>query len=121
MPSGPPRTPPRTFSRVVKHNPPTPEDFMSYEALGIPVLDPSPETLRLRDGISVQATEAQARRKARGILGLGSYIARLEIPEDAPIRIERTKGPGHHTLWGEPAELLRCVVPPIIPVPPRPS
>ena len=42
---------------------------------------------------------------------LGTYVAELRLDEDGPIRFERTtREPGHHTLWGDPAELRRCVV-----------
>ena len=87
----------RTFYRVVRTDPPTLKDFMSYEALNKRPLDQRPEMDHLRSGVSVQATEAQARRKARALPSLGTFIAKLVIPNDARIRIERTKGPGHHT------------------------
>jgi hypothetical protein len=42
---------------------------------------------------------------------LGAYIAVLNIPIDSGIRVERTlREPGHHTVWGDPGELLQCVV-----------
>jgi hypothetical protein len=37
-------------------------------------------------------------------------VARLERPDGAPVRIEKTFGPGHYTLWGEPQVLLDAVV-----------
>jgi len=42
---------------------------------------------------------------------LGTHLAELIIPEEATIRIERTfaKQPGHHTVWGNPDELLGYV------------
>lgn len=102
----------RIVYRIVRTNPPTLSDFTSNAARGLPIRDDSPETRRLWDGISVYATEAQARNKARQFPYLGQYIARLEIPTQAPVRIERTimNSRGHHTLWGHPAELLRHVV-----------
>ena len=101
----------RTFYRVVKTDPPALADFTSNAARGRPLPDPSPETRRLWAGLSVNATEAQARRRARQYPTLGAHIARLELPADAPVRVERTtRIPGHHTLWGEPAVLLGCVV-----------
>ena len=41
---------------------------------------------------------------------MGRYIARLEIPEDGPIRFERTRGRGHFTLWGDPELMLTYAV-----------
>jgi hypothetical protein len=79
--------------------------------MGIPAPNDDPETLRLWDGMSVWATETQARNKARAYPWLGRYIARLELPPAAPVRWERTLGSrGHHTLWGQPAVVLACVV-----------
>jgi hypothetical protein len=101
----------RAFYRIVRKNPPTADDFTSNAAKGRPLRDPSPETRRLWDGLSVNATEAQARRRARQYPVLGAYIAVLEIPVASSVRVERTTGvPGHHTMWGEPEELLRFVV-----------
>jgi hypothetical protein len=101
----------RTFYRIAKSDPPTPDDFKSDEALGIPPRDADPETLRLHSGVSAFATETQARNKARAYPWLGRFIVRLEIPKGAPIAIERTLvSRGHHTLWGDPTDLLRCVI-----------
>ena len=56
------------------------------------------------------ATETQARNQARDFPLLGSYIARLDVPDDAPVRAERTlRTRGHHTLWADPQALLRYV------------
>jgi hypothetical protein len=69
-----------------------------------------PEVARLWDGISVFATEAQARRRARSAPWLGSPIAELVIIEALPIRFDRTtRSAGHFTVWGEPDDLLQCV------------
>ena len=101
----------RRFYRLVRNNPPSLEDFLSYAALGIRVGADDPETRRLSRGISVQVTEAQARRRRRQLPKLGDAIAVLEIPVGGPIHYERTtRTPGHHTLWGPPSVLLRCVV-----------
>ena len=104
-----------TFYRIVLTNPPTLVDFLSDEAQGRP---PRGETHRyLWDGISVYATAQQARNKAQDYPFLGQFIARLDIPDQASVRSERTlrRSRGHHTLWGDPAYLLRCVVA-VIPV-----
>ncbi len=101
----------RRFYRLVRNIPPTLEDFLSYAALGIRVGTDDAETRRLSRGISVQATEAQAKRRRRQLPQLGNAIAVLEIPVGGLIRYERTtRTSGHHTVWGPPAALLRCVV-----------
>ena len=100
----------RVFYRIVKSDPPTLIDFMSPEARGRVPRHPTVEVLRLWDGISAYETEEQARAKARELPRLGRYIAAVLVPEDGPIRHERTlDSEGHWTLWGEPAELLRRV------------
>jgi hypothetical protein len=104
---------PRTFYRIV-HDAAIeqldPDDFTSDAARGEEPPD-DPELRRLHDGISVFATEAQAMNKARDYPFLGRYVARLEVPDDAPFRIERTlRSRGHHTMWGDPVEIRRCAV-----------
>ena len=102
--------PTRKFYRNVKSKPPTIEDFFSYKALGIPA-PRDLQRLALWNGISVYATEAQARGLARRIPAVGGYIAEIELPDDLGLRIERTgPGRGHHTVWGEPGALLDRVV-----------
>jgi hypothetical protein len=101
----------RPFHRITQTDPPTREDFMSNEAKGIPLTGNDFDRSRLNDGISVFNTEQQARKRALFYPNLGAYIARLEIPEGAPVRIERTLStPGHHTIWGDPDDLLMYVV-----------
>lgn len=102
----------RVFYRIVATDPPTLDDFTANQAKGKAPPNDDPLTLWVWDGISVYATYAQARRKARDFPRLGRYISKLEIPEGAPLRVERTfrRSPGHHTVWGEPATLLRYLV-----------
>lgn len=101
----------RPFHRITQTDPPTRDDFTSDAAQGIEPPDDDPVHASLHDGISVFATEQQARKKAQAFPFLGSFIARLEIPDDAPVRIERTlSSRGHHTMWGNPDDLRRYVV-----------
>jgi hypothetical protein len=101
----------RRFYRIVMTNPPTVEDFKSNVERGKPLLSNDPRLRRLAEGISVSATFEQARNTAQTYPLLGSFIAELAIPEDAPFVTERTlRAPGHHTIWGEPEALLRRVV-----------
>lgn len=100
----------RLFYRIVRTNPPTLYDFTSNLELGREV-PADPELAALWDGLSVQSTLAQARRRRRASPMLGNYIAVLRVPTDGSIRFERTlSADGHHTLWGDPAELLALVV-----------
>jgi hypothetical protein len=80
-------------------------------ARGLPPRNDEPLTLHVWDGISVYRTFAQAERKARDYPFLGTFIAELNIEIDVPrIRIEKTYGRGHHTIWAAPALLLRSIV-----------
>jgi hypothetical protein len=100
---------PTTVFRIVQTDPPTTDDFISNAARGKLPHRPDPEVLRLWDGLSVFATESQARRQARRLPNLGSYIAELAIPATA--HCEPTlRTPGHHTVWGDPSTLLDCIV-----------
>jgi hypothetical protein len=99
-----------TLYRVVQTDPATELAFTSNAALGRPLLDPTPEKRRLWSGLSFWATAAQARRSARRFRNQGSFIAVVAIELGAPIRIEKTRGPGHYTVWGLPHALLERVV-----------
>ena len=102
--------PERTFWRIVRTDPSMVRDFLSSEAQGLPPRDHDPDTLRLWSGISVYSTPLQARRTATTYPFLGRYLADLRIVDDAGIRWEKTRGRGHHTLWGDPQAILNCVV-----------
>lgn len=105
----------RTFYRIIRAPKRRSDDFMSDAAQGEPPPTAS-EHARLHDGISVFNTEQQARRKAEAYPVLGSYIAAVELPEDAPVSYERTLGTrGHFTVWGDPVYLRDRVVS-IVPV-----
>src|SRR3954470_2459120 len=98
------------FYRLIRSDRPTLDDFLSNKAKGIPMARPDAEVALLWDGISVYATETQARNQARAKPWLGAYIAELIISDDDPITVRRSgTGRGHHTLWGQPAELAARV------------
>ena len=68
---------------------------------------------RLAQGVSVMATLAQARKRARQVPSLRGkrFIAEVRIPDGSAITFARTtKTPGHYTLWGDPDDMLQCVV-----------
>ena len=101
---------PVRFYRVVRSDPPKLDDFTSQKAKGILMARPDPQVALLWDGISVYATETQARRRATVLPHLGTYIAELAVSESDPITARRTgTSQGHHTLWGDPADLLNRV------------
>jgi hypothetical protein len=100
-----------TLYRIIKSSESTLLDFTSLAAQGVPPRSNEPAVVRLWSGISCWATEAQARRAMRSYPALGSHIVVLTIPDDAPVRVERMLGPGHHTLWGEPETIRRYANP----------
>ncbi len=99
----------RTFWRIVQTNPPSESDFLSNEVQGKPPRDEAPETRRLWSGISVYATRLQARRTAITYPFLGAFLAEMRIPDDGRVRWEKTRGRGHHTLWGDSRVMLECI------------
>jgi hypothetical protein len=100
----------RLFYRIARNDPPRLQDFTSNRALGKQEPLDSEQAV-LWDGLSVQSTLAQARRRRRASPMLGVCIAVLRIPLDGSVRIERTlSSAGHHTIWGDPAQLLGLVV-----------
>jgi hypothetical protein len=104
---------PQTFFHLIATETATHPDFLSYVALGHPLMDDSDETRRLAEGISVNATLQQARARARTVPSLRRhrFAAELSIPDGAPVQFERTgRARGHYTLWGDPEILLGYVV-----------
>lgn len=100
----------RTFYRVVKRNPPTRDNFLSCEALGIRLLRDTPEARRQARGVSVYSRMREAREKSEVSPHLGKYIATLEIPDGSAITFAQTsQNRRHFTHWGESDDLLACV------------
>lgn len=86
-------------------------DFTSNQALGRPLRRDTAESRRLWSGLSVFDTEVGARAMATRFPSLGSFIAVLRIRPGATLRLERTTATqGHYTLWGDPADLLACII-----------
>jgi hypothetical protein len=88
------------------------DDFKSYAALGREPRQTDPEFLERWHGVSVYDSYRQARKNARAVTWrIGTYIAELHIPDDAPITY---RGPGPTGHWdlhdADPNYLKRCVV-----------
>src|SRR5436190_23660679 len=98
------------FYRIVKTSPPTPLDFASNRLKGLAPRGAEKQDARLWEGISMYAEKSQAEEPARRFPALGSYVAELQISEPSDIVAELTLRPGHYTVWGEPAALVRLVV-----------
>jgi hypothetical protein len=99
----------QTFYRIVQTDPPTLEDFLSYAARGMPA-PTDPALRRIWYGISVYDTLDRALSRARRQPALGTFVAEVQFRWGQGIRAERTgHRRGHHTLWGDPTQLLGCV------------
>lgn len=102
---------PARLFRIIEGPQSTLDDYTSDAGFGFrPPSDPV--RAALWEGISTFQTLAQARKKAKAYPLLGSYVAELVIPVDVPVRWSRTieRSRGHHTVWGDPAEIRRCEV-----------
>ncbi len=88
-----------------------PRDFTSSQALGKPLRGDTAQSHRLWLGLSVFDTANGARLMATRYPSLGRFIAMLRIHPGVTIQFERTTGtPGHFTPWGDPADMLACVI-----------
>ncbi len=101
----------RVFYRIVRSNPAPRADFTSRAEQGHVLPNPTPDRRRLWAGISVYATLAQARRNARRFPQLGTSIAAIDVSRAQALLYERTtQQPGHFTIWGDPGDILACLV-----------
>ncbi len=101
-----------TLYRIIRAERPVPRDFLSNRAKGKTPRDPTPEVLRLWDGLSMYDSYEQARHTARTFPRLGRFIAMVRLSMGGTVRYEQTGASerGHFTVWGDPAELLSLVV-----------
>lgn len=92
--------------RMVKHDPPNEDDFLSDRRLGRPRAAEVLEADHL--GLSVFAEQAQAEAMMRRY---PKRIARVELVPGHGLSLARTFPvvDGHHTIWGEPDVLARLV------------
>ena len=103
----------RDVYHLVESASPTRDDFRSYAERGMPYDRDDPEAREMATGVSVNATLAQARNRARVVASLKKYrfVAVLRIPVDGSIPFKRTgRQRGHFTLWADPQVRADCVV-----------
>ena len=99
-----------TFYRIVRTDPPTEADFLSYEALGRQLRRETPELRRSWSGVSVYTSERAAREIAARLPRLGAFIAELEVVEDGPVTYEQNGADlEHYDLYGSAEDMLRLV------------
>ena len=92
-------------------NPPTLEDFRSHRERGIELKRPTPDALRLWEGVSVYRDREVAKALARKLPHLGRFVAALRVPLDGTITLELdNRRNGHCTLWAAPNVLTRLVI-----------
>jgi hypothetical protein len=110
---------PQTLYHLVRTNPSTDDDFLSQWAKNVraaqageqPRAEPAGgDALHMWGGVSAHDDAGTSREMRQLFPKLGDFIALLQIPPDAPIRVEKTGGnPHHYTIWGAPAALRGCV------------
>lgn len=103
---------PRRFYRILDRALAEQYDFMSNAKRGIEPKRPlSPREMDRWHGISVMATPRSARKRMQVSPWLGSFVAVIEIPRDARVRIaQTTRDLDHFTIWADAHDLLSWVV-----------
>jgi hypothetical protein len=109
----------RTFYHFVRRHPVTERDFWSRKRRGLPPRGPELRDPDLHDSISVWDELETARAKGRLRRPPRGLIARLDIPAELGpgqqyVTGRPTLGPGHWSLWGDPATFLKYVVYPLL-------
>jgi hypothetical protein len=109
---------PRTFYRIVKHDPPTPDDFLPHSARRPPPgRNPTPEQRASWDAVSTYINEDGARAQALAVRetgrSLGDFIAKLVIPEGAVVAVGAISARGHCDLTADARVLLDAVQLPV--------
>lgn len=100
---------PQTLFHTVGHNPPQESDFWSNEREG----KRQPREawqVRYWRGFSAFDTFDQARNKAISFPRQGKFVAEIAVADIPGITYEQSFGPGHYTVWAEPAICAANVV-----------
>jgi hypothetical protein len=88
----------RTFYRAVKKYPPRERDYLTpQEVRGDPPEHLAEEQRFSWDALSFFDSEVGVRQQAREVPGIGTFIVRYDIPEDAGSRGRRPSGQGTTT------------------------
>lgn len=97
--------------RIVAAIPATLDDFRSHKERGIPLRRPTPDALRLWEGVSVYRKREVAKALARSLPHLGGFVAAFGVPLDGTIILELdNRRNGHCTMWAAPEILARLVI-----------
>lgn len=86
---------------------------MTYAELGLALHATDPDAKRMRTGLSVFLTLADARRKAKGLPWKGNCrIAEIELGDDLEFTLEQTgrRSVRHYTLWCDRINVRRSIV-----------
>jgi len=96
--------------RIIESRQPRQRDFWSPERRGTALRNP--DLRYMYDGVSMFGTLAAAAIKAATFPYLGQWIAEIDLTRSGNLRVEQTgrRRERHYTVWGDPDELLRCVV-----------
>lgn len=99
----------RSFYRIAKVYPPGEDEYLTARQRGrlLPVAATG-ELVRSWDGLSAYDSEEGARQQAKRLRGrLGWLVVRYDVPARSEIVWEKSLGPGHYDLFGDPVELRR--------------
>ncbi len=98
------------FYRIVPYSEVTADDFLSHQAKGLPAGRKAREE-RWWEGVSAyDSLQAACRLAVERNYRHGRFIAELLVEETSTITFRHTTSVAeHYTLWGNPADLLRCV------------
>lgn len=107
----------RSFYRAVKKYPPADREYLTpQEGRGDPPAHLTDEQKQSWDALSFFDTEEGVRQQAREVHGIGKFIVRYDIPEDAGMTWTASLGPGHYDIRGDKETLKRCLTDYVVPI-----
>jgi hypothetical protein len=93
------------------HSPkPRKGDLRSNLQRGKPPIRVEVSNAMIHMGVSMWASLETAKRLSRKFPNVGEHVFEVRLRSDLGIWLAETSSPGHFTVWGRPADLLRCVV-----------
>ena len=99
----------RSFYYLVKANPPVRDEFRSYFERGLVPENATAHQIELLKGVSMWATERQARDLLPRMLERYDYVAEVAIPDGVRV-IRQGRSPGHHNVYASADDLARWVI-----------